>query len=133
MNNENLLSEWYELQTTLKELKEKEMNLRKVLFTQYFPSPTVGTNKLELPDGYVLEGKYTLDYKLDINHFKKIVESPEGEYVGLELGDVLDYKEVFNATRYKQLAPELQDIIKEALVIKPACPTLAIKKVKSDA
>ena len=134
MNNENLLSEWYELQTTLKEIKEKEMNLRKVLFTQYFPQPTVGSNKVKLPDGYVLEGKYTLDYKLNIDDFKKICVGPQALEVGLEFEDVVDLKEIFNATRYKQLAPEMQAIIKEALTIKPACPTLAIvkKKVVSD-
>jgi hypothetical protein len=130
INNENLLIKWYELQTALKKIKDEEMQLRKVLFTQYFPHPTVGTNKLDLPDGYVLEGKYTLDYKLDIDDFKKICVSPKALDVGLEFEDVVDLKEVFNATRYKQLAPELQSVISEAVTVKPACPTLAIVKKK---
>jgi hypothetical protein len=128
--SDNLLVKWYELQTALKKLKDEEMELRKVLFTQYFPQPTVGTNKLDLPDGYVLEGKYTLDYKLDIDDFKKICVGPKALEVGLEFEDVVDLKEVFNATRYKQLAPEMQSLISEAVTVKPAAPTLAIVKKK---
>jgi hypothetical protein len=108
------------------------MALRKVLFNQYFPQPSVGTNKLDMSDGFVLEGKYTLDYKLDIDDFKKICVSPKALDVGLEFEDVVDLKEVFNATRYKQLAPELQSLISEAVTVKPAAPTLAIVKKKAE-
>jgi len=127
---QNLLIEWHGLQEKLKEVKEREMFVRKQLFDHYFMNPKVGVNRHDLGSGYQLEGKYALSYSMDFDKFRKVCDSDAGLDVGLVFEDVVDYKPVFNTTTYKQLAEEMRAVIDEALTIKPAAPTLEIKKVK---
>jgi hypothetical protein len=128
MHAEALLNEWYSLQSQLKELKQREMDTRKELFTLYFPSPTVGKNKISLDDNYILEGGYNLDYKMDFMAFRMMCNEG-GEEHGVCMEDVVDYKPEFRMALYKTLTTEQQQFIDGALTIKPAAPTLTIKKV----
>jgi hypothetical protein len=125
---QNLLIEWHGLQGKLKEVKDREMAVRKQLFDHYFKNPKVGVNRYELTGGYQLEGKYALSYSMDFDKFRKVCDSEEALDVGLVFEDVVDYKPVFNATTYKYLADEMRVVIDEALTIKPAAPTLKLRR-----
>jgi hypothetical protein len=124
----HLLNDWYNIQTELKTLKDQEMQLRKELFTLYFPQPTVGKNKIALDDDYILEGGYNLDYKMDFMAFRMMCNEG-GEEHGVCMEDVVDYKPEFRLALYKTLTTEQQQFIDGALTIKPTAPTLNIKKV----
>jgi hypothetical protein len=128
MQAQDLLNEWYNLPIQLKELKQREMDIRKELFTLYFPSPTVGKNKIALDENYILEGGYALDYKMDFAAFRMMCNEGGPEH-GVCMEDVVDYKPEFRLALYKALTTEQQQFIDGALTIKPTAPTLTIKKV----
>ena len=124
-----MLKNWYNLSEQLKDLRNKEMELRKELFAYYFPKPKLGINRIEIGGGYDLESTYKLDYKMDYDQFCDLCKL-EGSPMAFE--EVVDYEPEFRLTRFKALPPEGQEFVMQALTVKPAAPSLSIvqKKVK---
>jgi hypothetical protein len=87
------LTAWHTAVNNANYWKAEEMRLRKQIFSEAFPSPVIGTNKIRLPHAMALVAKYKLNYKLD--------------RAGLEAARSLIKPEIFDAV--VSYSPSLKD------------------------
>lgn len=132
IEKEQLLTEWWQLQQTLKTTKDREMALRKELFKYYFPNPMTGTNKVNIGPGFALKAVYKTEAKMDFAQFEALCETEEFVEKGIYKQDVVEYKPFFNESLFKKLTKDKQELIERALVWKPAAPAMEIVPVKKD-
>lgn len=128
IEKEALLGEWFTLAAQLKDIREREMALRKELFDYFFPKPKQGTNKSEISGGYELVGKYSLDYKMDYDKFCDLCK--EENKFNMTFEEVVDYEPKFVLKKFKELNKAEQEFVEQALTIKPAAPSMEIQKKK---
>lgn len=123
------LETWYQLQDTLKKMRQQEMILRQKIFQHYFPEPKEGTNSAELPDGYVIKGKYGYSREIDVGELQALGEKFAG--AGINAEALVQWKPSLRVREYKQMTAEQRSLFDQCLVIKPNSPTLEIVKGKS--
>ena len=128
-----LLSEWQEIQTQMKELKEKEMALRIKICDTLVPDDNAGTFKFKIDNldvKVVKKFNYNI-LKKDYNDLKDAFNSAENECI--RLNPELNMK-TYNA--YVALAGTEEEMdldnLHQCIDIKPAAPTLSIGSSDED-
>jgi hypothetical protein len=116
------LEEWYKLSKKLKDVRAKELALRKEVFASFFPVPVEGTNKVDLADGYTLKATYTIIRSVDEAALSAVLEKlGEGSRDRL-----IKVKVELNLRAYRKLSSPHQNIMDDALVIKPGSSSMEI-------
>jgi hypothetical protein len=120
------LQEWYALRQKLEvdfeQLIDREMALRKELFTYYNPNPQEGTTKLELGNGWRLEMVYGLKRDFD-------TEAMDAVFAKLPPGSkdwLVRYKPELQVKTYKEMPEELRKVLDECIITKPTAPVLRL-------
>lgn len=122
------LAVWYEMEINLGLLKAQEMTLRKELFAEAFPTPKEGTNKFSLPDGYVLDGQYKLDRKIDVAAYTQLL--PKLREAKIPVDKLLKWTPNLVISEYRTLDKESLHFFDQCLIIKPGAPAMEIVKPK---
>lgn len=117
------LAQWDAAKTALAAAKETEMNLRKECAALIFPDAAVGTNRVELPEGYSLKMVRKVNYKLDADNEK--VDSVQDKVAAM------GNEGAFLAPRLFKWTVELS--VSEYKKLDPANPTHAKIKKTLDA
>jgi len=118
------LAEWYRLQDQLKKVKAAEMLLRTKIFKGFFPNPQEGTNNHNLPDGYVLKGKHTINREVDPGAFQAMRE--QFAQAGIHPDSLVQWKPSLKLGDYRELTAEQMHLFDQCLIIKPGSPALEI-------
>jgi len=132
MNQEELYAKiglWNEAQSQLSALKEREMNLRKEIFSAIFPTPAEGTNTSELPDGWKIKGVYKLNYSLDDAALTVALKELRKHRVAVDT--LVTYKPSLSVSEYKKLDPKWKQVLASAVEVKPGAPALDLIAPKS--
>lgn len=106
---------------------EKEQELRKQVAALFFPEPKEGANTLDLAQKWKLKLTYKIDRKIDEAALAAVKEQLTEQ--GISIDTLLTYKPALATTAYKSLLavnPLAVKIFDQALVIKPASPTLEL-------
>lgn len=122
------LNEWYSLKEQLDVMKDRELNLRKQIFGEVFVNPTEGTNKFAIGDGFVLNGGYKLNRKIDNAVFQAM--RPQLMEAGIRVDELVEYKPDLRTTIYKKMTDEQRALFDQCLTISPGTPSLEIVKPK---
>ena len=123
-------NEWYALQNQMREIKEREMELRKKIFTFYFRDAVEGTNKLEMQDGYVLNAKRVINRSVDKGSL--VTLTPELQAAGIKVDDLVEWKPSLKISAYRKLTEAQTQIFDQVLVVKDGSPSLEIVAPKGD-
>lgn len=134
-----ILKAWQESKGQLDECKEREAALRKAVFELEFPSPTEGTQRIPLGNGYHLKAVYPMRYECPKDEQKSYTNVELGleelEKLGPEAGFVADrvikWVPEVQIKEYRTLKPEYKTIIDKFVVIKPGAPQLEIEEPKA--
>ena len=118
------LAEWYKLQEELKKVKAREMLLRTKIFGYFFTSPVEGTNSYDLPDGYVLKGKHTINREVDPGAFQAMRE--QFSQAGIHPDAMVQWKPSLKLKEYRELTAEQIQLFDQCLIVKPGSPALEI-------
>lgn len=122
------MERWYVVQDQLSKLKNEEQLLRQKIFKSMFPNPKEGTNNLDLPDGYVLKGKRTINRTVDEAAFKASIE--ELAKNGIATDAIVKFKPELVTSEYRTLTDEQRNLFDCVLIIKDGMPGLEIVKPK---
>lgn len=122
------LNEWFTLQNTIADLSTREKELRAKIFASKFPNPKEGTNKFALSEGWVLNGQYIINRKVDIASLKNHEEDLANAKVPTDL--IFKYVPELVKSAYNHLSDEQKKIVDACLIIKPGMPQLEIKLPK---
>ena len=119
---------WHQLKDEAATLAAQEKELRVEIFNLAFPNPEEGSkyNKIDLADGYVLQGDYKINRRID--------EAALGE-VQKQMDPVMfnrafRFKPELNKSGYKDLTDEQQRIASIAIIATPGTPALDIVQKK---
>ena len=118
------LGVWHIAKTQLEQAKENESSLRKNIFGRIFKKPKEGTNKIALGDGYVLNGKYTINRKVDeaaLDAHRARLQS-----IGIPIDQVIVYKPSLSKKAYTKLTPEQRLEVDNVLQLSEGSPALDI-------
>lgn len=122
------LEEWHTLKAQAAVLNEQEKELRIEIFNMAFPNPEEGSkyNKLDLADGYMLQGDYKINRRID--------EAALGE-VQKQMDPVMfnrafRFKPELNKSGFKDLTEEQRSIASIAIIATPGTPALDIVQKK---
>lgn len=125
--DQNKLQEWYKIQQQIDELKADELRLRKEIFESVFTSPVEGSakNKFDLGDGWVLQGDYKINRKIDEAVISTLAKS---DNAGPLVGKVFEYAPKLKLREWKGLTPEDRVLLADAVTETPGTPGLKIVK-----
>lgn len=129
----NLLRKWQCAATELDQIKQTEMQLRKLIVDTFFdPELAVGTQNLELENGYKLKAEKRENYTLKNSNGEtdEMLKKFPPEVAKL----LVRWKPELNLKNYKALSqPEYFAYFDGCLEIKPGAPSLEIipPKVKA--
>lgn len=124
----NKLNEWNTLRAQITELEAKEIELRKELFATAFPNPEEGSkyNKLDLPNGYMLQGDYKINRRVD----EAALDTVRKEMDPIAFGRTFRFKPELSKSGFKDLTDEQKRIASQAIIAAPGTPSLAIVQKK---
>ena len=123
-------NEWYALQNQMREIKEREMELRRKIFAFYFRDAVEGTNKLEMQDGYTLTAKRVINRSVDKGSL--VTLTPELQAAGIKVDDLVEWKPSLKLSAYRKLTEAQTQIFDQVLVVKDGSPSLEIVAPKGD-
>lgn len=125
-----MLQEWYALQTQLAELKAKEIDLRRLMVSYYYPAPTVGTNRMDLGGGYDLKLDFGYDYKVDEAALDGVTKTDIKKHK-LPMDELVVFKPVLSVKVFNSLTDDQREFVEEAfLEKKEKSPQLKIVPAK---
>ena len=114
------LNEWIKISIELKDLKNREMTLRKELCTSIFEGIQAPGRKRFTVDNYDLVAENTINHKLDTKSstemFSELTE-PEK--------NAIRWKAELNLREYKKLPDDC--LLQECVTITPGTPRLSLK------
>lgn len=134
VERQQLLADWLAAQAEVASFKPaiaKEMELRKAVMAEFFPLPKEGVNDFPLAEGWVLKATYKLDRKVDMGAIPAVYAKLRE--MGVNPDPLLEYKPSLVTSAYKAMAtinPEAAHVFDQALIIKPASPTIELKAPK---
>ncbi len=133
---EQKIQEWYALRKQLDDNKERmalvvvrELELRRQLMSIVWPKIKEGANYYQLPMGYTLKGTYKLDRKVDQAALPPVIIQLQKLLVNTD--ELVVFSPDLTLKRYRELTKEQQQIMDQALDVKPAAPTLEIVPPKA--
>lgn len=124
-----LLMEWREAVAAAMAVKptiEREQELRKRVFAEFFQKPEEGVNVYQLPAGYQLKGTHKIERKVDGDAWPAV----KSKLIEMEVAmveNLVNWEPKLDTKYYKSLCevkPEAAKVMDEALTIKPGSPTL---------
>lgn len=129
MINQQALDEWWVITQRVEADKVRELELRKQLFGAAFPDPTEGSkhNRMNLSDGYILQGDYKINRTLDAAVVSTLMK---GDNTRPVVENVIDYKPSLLLPKWKALGTEDRALLADMVTEKPGTPTLKIVKPK---
>lgn len=118
------LNEWYKLQEQLDTIKAKELEMRKRIFGAAFPNPTEGSkdNKLPLAEGWILQGDYKINRKVD----EATVHTLNTGNTAPLVDKLFNFKPTLILKEWKALSPEDLVTMADAVTETPGTPSLKI-------
>jgi len=125
------LETWYKLQEQLEKIKAQEMELRKKIFTAYFPNPVEGTNSAPLTEGWVLKAVYPIRREPEQAALEVLKEELRAK--GIPVDNLIKYKPELVTAMYRQLTDEQRNLFDQVLVIKPGSPQMEVMLPKRKA
>ena len=123
------LAAWFKVSKVLEDAKVEEIKLRKELFGEAFPDPTEGSkeNKLELADGFILQGDYKINRTLDQAVISTLAK---GDNTKTRVDKLIDYKPALILKEWKALTDADMILVADMVTEKPGAPSLKIVKPK---
>jgi hypothetical protein len=132
-----LLSDWNAAVVQINAVKylfDREKEARARVMASFFPTPKEGVNTAPLEDGWVLKGTYKLDRKVDEAALPAARE--QLALMNINADSLINMKPSLNTQAYRSLVtinPEAAKVFEEALIIKPASPTVELIPPKEKA
>lgn len=123
------IGRWNDLVSQLSSIKDQEMKLRKEIFDACFPDPVEGTNKIDMPEGWVLKGTYKLTRSLDEAALPAVVAELRKHKVNTD--SLISYKPSLSVSAYKKLDAKWQKVLEQAMETKPGAPSIELVPPKS--
>lgn len=129
-----LLLEWHDLQTRLRELKDRELSLRKTIFQMQFQQ-VEGTQRVDLGAGYTLIGVLSCNRLLDTDAVEELRDhalNPDiaDRFRALPLDSLIRLKPTLNLTGYRALTAEERNLFDRCLTMAYGTPSLTIEPKK---
>lgn len=126
--NQEELSQWFEAAQQLAKWKDLENKLRVKIFGDAFTNPREGTNKFALADGWVMNGTYVINRKVDVASLKNLGDEFAESKIPTDA--LFKYEPTLVKSAYNLLTDEQRLLVDRALIIKPGTPQLEIKLPK---
>ena len=124
MLNLNTLEAWRKAALELTALKEREMTLRKAIFTEAFKDAKEGTNVCDVQDGWKLSATLPYSRTLDQSKAEQVFKDLKKQ----KLAHLIKVKYEVSVSDYKKLQDDdvSKAIIDSILTTKPGAPALAL-------
>lgn len=119
---------WDEAKEALQQAKEIEAQMRQSIIADYFGSQ-VGTQNIELGNGYVLKGVIKQSYNLDKD--TDVVDDALDQLPDYISDHIVKWTPRLNMTEYKKLQGKEKAIIDKVIEIKDSMPTLTLVEPKN--
>lgn len=123
------VQEWFKVKNLTDKHSAKELQLRKELFEEIFPEPTEGSkeNKITLGDGFIIQGDYKINRKIDV----AMLDVARTEFNKLEVDaavfdNVINYKPALKLANFKGLSPKYKVMFGDAIIETPGTPGLKV-------
>ena len=122
------LARWHVVKAEAAAAASEEVTLRKELFGEAFPNPIEGSkeNKCELGDGYILQGDYKINRRVDESALPTVREKLSHDV----FDKVIKFKASLNKAGFNSLTAEQKAIFADAVIETPGTPALEIKQPK---
>jgi len=124
MTRDEAIMAWDEAKKTLDRAKAREMELRKHIVGGQFDVDKIGTQNVELGNGWKLKAVVKESYKLDSNADK--VEDMLDKLEDWQADRLVKWTPTLSVSEYKKLDAEDRVKVDKVLTIKPAAPTLEL-------
>jgi hypothetical protein len=118
------LEKWYIMQEELRDLREKEAALRLKIFKNAFPLPKEGTNKKNLPKGWVLNATLPITRKVDLPTFLAMKDLLIENHIKAD--KLVEFKPELSVKQYRCLTEEEIELVDQFLIIKEGSPSMKI-------
>lgn len=112
------LEHWYTLKKRLKTLQAEESMLRDSIKERAFPELQEGSNKLDLGDGFYLEGNLSYTYKVDRAALATKEATLRDDYE-IPMDRVIDYEPKMSKRYFKTLSDEQKQAMSDVFSIRP--------------
>lgn len=122
------LEQWHEIKAKAAELAEQEKVLRVEIFNLAFPTPEEGSkyNKLDLGDGYILQGDYKINRRVD----EAALDEVRKQMDKVMFDRTFRFKPDLITAGFKALDDEQKRIASIAIIAAPGTPALSIVQKK---
>lgn len=134
------LDDWHRAKHKAAEWGQKEMELRKEIFSEYFPDAVEGTNTLTLEFGKALKANRVISRSIVKAELEALVtvERAKVDATGMctsnilpLLDDVVVYEPKLSVSEWKKLPEESRKLLADVVTIKDGAPTLSIETPKT--
>lgn len=123
------MSEWFALAAENKKRADREMQMRKNIIKQKFPTVVEGANnKVPLDNGWILQATGKVTRKLDEGAFKAIKQELIDANIPVDM--IVKYKPELSKTIWKALNEDQTHLFAQCIVEVTASPTIEIKMPK---
>jgi hypothetical protein len=122
----SLIQDYIDAKAGLARFKKLESVLRIELLDILFPSTTEGTVKEEI-DGLLITGSFKIGHKIDVEALAEVLDDLSADEL-----DCINYKATLSLANYKLLDENERSVLDEAIISKPAIPTITIKTKEAE-
>jgi hypothetical protein len=122
------LEQWHVIKAQAAELVAQEQELRKEIFAMAFPNPEEGSkyNKLDLPEGYILQGDYKINRRIDEAALGEVQKKMDP----VAFGRTFKFKPELIKAGLKDISEEQRAIASICIIATPGTPALDRPKEK---
>lgn len=122
------LAAWHEIKAAAAKLNEQEKELRIEIFNLAFPNPEEGSkyNKMDLEDGYMLQGDYKINRRIDEAALGEVQKQMDP----IMFNRAFRFKPELSKSGFKDLDEEQRAIASIAIIATPGTPSLDIVQKK---
>lgn len=132
MSHDDQILLWDATKKELDALKDREMKMRKHIVesnSHGFDATQVGTQNVDLGNGWTLKAVVKQSYKLDTDHDK--VEAALDRLEDWQADRLVKWSPTMSVSEYKKLDDDEREVIDEVLTISTASPTLTLVPPKA--
>lgn len=122
------LQEWFDVSEELATLKNRELKLRKAIFTKHFDDPKEGVNNISLPNNYILKADRKINRSIDEAMLNAM--GPELTDEDFDIPALVKWKPSLQTAAYRKLSDERRVRFDQVLDIKDGTPALKIVEDK---
>lgn len=111
------IAQWFDASERLKALKDAESDLRAQVVSYWFPDGLKeGTNKCDMPEGWKLDVKGSINRKIDVAAQSAVQEMLKEQFQ-IDAGELVKYKPELDLPAYRQLQKSAADATGERKVV----------------